>query len=91
MPKKCLEFSNTLRKTKRFEKNKTKKKPWVYFLVWVYFCIQNKKENIVSVFKSPSQNDDEFDNFLLKFEQVLYIILLFVLVTDDFSDRAENW
>ena len=49
------------------------------------------KKYIVSVFWSPSQTDDEFDNFSLKFEQVLSdIIPLFVLVTDNFNARAEN-
>ena len=55
-------------------------------------CIQTKKECIVSLYRSPSQIRDEFDNFLLNIEQVLCNITarnpLFVFVISDFNAGA---
>ena len=59
------------------------------------FCIQNKKVYVILLYRSPSQPHDEFDNFLLTFEQVLCDIIarspFFVLITGDFNAREAKW
>ena len=58
-------------------------------------CTRNKKGCIASLYRSPSQTNDEFDSFLLNFEQVPFGVIarnsLFDLVTHDFNARAGNW
>ena len=58
-------------------------------------CTRNKKGCIASLYRSPSQTNDEFDSFLLNFEQVPFGVIarnsLFDLVTCDFNARAGNW
>ena len=58
-------------------------------------CIQNKKVYIISIYRSPSQTHNEFDNFLLNFEQFLCDIIArnpyFVLITGDFKLRTAKW
>ena len=52
---------------------------------------QNK--DIVSLYRSPSHAHDEFDDFLLNFEQICDIIArnpLFLLLTNDFNATAAN-
>ena len=59
------------------------------------FVSEIKKGCIASLYRSPSQTHDEFDDFLLNFEQVSCGIIarnpLFDLVTGDFNARAGNW
>ena len=64
---------------------------------WIIFevCIQNKKGYIVSLSRSPNQTHDEYNTFLLNFEEVLPGIitrnLLFVLATCNLNASATNW
>ena len=57
--------------------------------------IQNEKRYEISLYRSPSQNKDEFDQFLLNFEHLIpdrmSQNLHFVLVTDDFYIRSSSW
>ena len=50
---------------------------------------------MVSLYRSPSQTQDEFDIFLISFEQLICDInaknRLFVLITGDFNVRSTNW
>ena len=56
---------------------------------------KNKKIFIVTLYRSPSQNDDEFDEFLRSFESVIDHINqsnpYFVLITGDFNARSSSW
>ena len=56
--------------------------------------IQNKKR-IISLYRSPSQSKDEFDQFLLNFEQLISDRisqhLNFISVTGDFNVRSSFW
>ena len=53
------------------------------------FNIKNKKGYVTSLYQSPSQSKDEFNQFLLNFGQVISDktsqILHFTLVTGDFN------
>ena len=57
--------------------------------------IKNKRGYVVSLYRSPSQTQDEFDIFLINFKQLIGDIIakkpLFVLITDDFNVRTTNW
>ena len=57
--------------------------------------IKKKREYVVSLYRSPSQTQDEFDIFLISFEQLIGDIIaqkpLFVLITGDFNVRSTNW
>ena len=57
--------------------------------------MQNKKGYITLLYRSPSQTHDEFDNFLVSFEQVLCDIVarnpFFVLKIGDFNARTAKW
>ena len=57
--------------------------------------IQNKKRYVISLYRSPSQSKDEFDHFLLNFEQFISDRMsqnsLFMLVTGDFNVRSASW
>ena len=55
----------------------------------------NKKGHVISLYRSPSQTPDQFDNFLQLFEELLQDIFKlkssFVLITGDFNCRNSNW
>ena len=57
--------------------------------------IKKKRGYVVSLYRSPSQTQDEFDIFLVSFEQLIGDIIaknpLFVLITGDFNIRSTNW
>ena len=57
--------------------------------------IKNKRGYVVSLYRSPSQTQDEFDIFLVSFEQLNGDIIaknpLFVLIAGDFNVRSTNW
>ena len=57
--------------------------------------IQNKKGYIIYLYRSPSQSKDEFDQFLLNFEQLISDRMSqnphFILVTGDFNVRSSSW
>ena len=57
--------------------------------------IKNKRGYVVSLYRSPSQTQDEFDNFLTSFEKLIGDIIAknpsFVLITGDFNARSTNW
>ena len=56
------------------------------------FAFKIKKSYMISLYKSPIQTHDEFDNFLLSLEQFIFDIIarnpFFVLVTGNFDGRA---
>ena len=55
----------------------------------------NERGYVVSLYRSPSQTQDELDIFLISFEQLIGDIiaknLLFVLIAGDFNVRSTNW
>ena len=57
--------------------------------------VQNKKGYVISLYRSPSQSMDEFDQFLLNFERLLSDRISqnphFILVTGDFNVRSSSW
>ena len=57
--------------------------------------IQNKKGFVISLYRSLSQSNDEFDQFLLNFEKLISDKmsqnLHFILVTGDFNVRSSSW
>ena len=57
--------------------------------------IQNKKGYLISLYSSPSQSKDEFDQFLLNFEQPISDRMSqnphFILVTGDLNVRSSSW
>ena len=57
--------------------------------------IKKKRGCVVSLYRSPSQTQDDFDSFLMSFEQLIGDIIaknpLFVLITGDFNVRSTNW
>ena len=58
--------------------------------------IKKKRGYVVSLYRSPSQTQDEFDIFLISFEQLIgddniAKNPLFVLITGDFNVRSTNW
>ena len=56
--------------------------------------IENKRGYVGSLYRSPSQTQDECDIFLINFEQLISDIItknpLFVLITGDFNVRSLN-
>ena len=56
--------------------------------------IKNKKGYVISLCRLPSQTKNEFDMFLINFEQLIGDIIaknsLFV-ITGDFNVRSTNW
>ena len=56
---------------------------------------KNKRGYVVSLYRSPSQTPDEFNNFLTSFEKSIGDIIAknpsFVLITGDFNARSTNW
>ena len=54
-----------------------------------------KKGHVISLYRSPSQTLDQFDNFLQLFEELWQNIFKlkssFVLITGDFNHRNSNW
>ena len=56
--------------------------------------IKNKKGYVISLYRLPSQTKNEFDMFLINFEQLIGDIIaknsLFV-ITGDFNVRSTNW
>ena len=57
--------------------------------------IQNKKGYVVSLYQSHIQSKDEFDQFLLNFEQLVSDRMRqnphFILETGDFNVRSSSW
>ena len=57
--------------------------------------IQNKKEFVISLYRLPNQSKDEFDQFLLNFEQLMSDRMIqnphFILVTGDYNVRSSSW
>ena len=57
--------------------------------------INNKKGYVAVLYRSPSQNSLEFDNFILKFEIILSDInssnLHFSIILGNFNVRSNNW
>ena len=57
--------------------------------------IKIKKISIVTLYPSPSQTDDEFDEFLRSFESIIDNIsqseLYFEIITDYFNTRSSSW
>ena len=57
--------------------------------------IQNKKGFVISLYRSPNQGKDEFDQFLLNFEQRIFDRMSqyphFISVTVDFNVRSSSW
>ena len=57
--------------------------------------INNKKVYVAVLYRSPSQNSLEFDNFILKFEMMLSDINSsnphFSIILSDFNARSNNW
>ena len=53
-------------------------------------CIQNTKGYVVSLYRSPSQTQDQLNDFWLNFEQLLSNIN-FLLIASDFNARASSW
>ena len=52
--------------------------------------MQNRKGEVVSLYRSPSQTQDQFNDFLLIFEQLLSDIN-FLLIASDFNARTSFW
>ena len=54
-----------------------------------------KKGHVISLYRSPSQTPDQFDNFLQLFEELLQDIFKlkssFILINGDFNCRNSNW
>ena len=57
--------------------------------------IQNKKGFVISLYPSPNQSKDEFDQFLLNFEQLVSDRMSqnphVILVTGEFNVRLSSW
>ena len=57
--------------------------------------INDKKGYVVVLYRSPSQNSLEFDNFILNFEMMLSDINFsnphFSIILGDFNARSNNW
>ena len=57
--------------------------------------IQNKKRFVISLYRSPNQSKDEFDQFLLNFEQLISDRMSqnphFISVTGDFNVWSSSW
>ena len=56
--------------------------------------IQNKKGFVISLYRSPNQSKDEFDQFLLNFEQLISDRMSqnphFILITGDFNIQSSQ-
>ena len=56
---------------------------------------ENKKFFIVALYQSPNQNNDEFNEFLGSFENIIDNINqfnpYFALITGDFNARSSSW
>ena len=56
---------------------------------------KNKKGYLSTLYRSPSQNTNEFDNFLFGFEQLLSKLVKnkppFIAILGDFNARLSNW
>ena len=56
---------------------------------------QNRKDYVVLLYKSPSQTHDQFNDFLLNFEQLLSDSTScnpsFLLMAGDFNARTSSW
>ena len=69
------------------------------YVSWTFFSevtFKNKKKgNVISLYRSPSQTPDQFDNFLQLSEELLQDIFKlkssFILITGDFNCRNSNW
>ena len=61
----------------------------------VLYWKSTPKGYVISLYRSPSQSKDEFDQFLLNFEQLtsdrMNQNLHFILVTGDFNLRSSSW
>ena len=61
----------------------------------IFVSAKNKRVCVVSLYRSASQIQDEFDFFLINFEQLISDIIannpLFVLITGDVNVRSSNW
>ena len=61
----------------------------------IFVSAKNKRVCVVSLYRSASQIQDEFDFFLTNFEQLISDIIannpLFVLITGDVNVRSSNW
>ena len=59
------------------------------------FSIQNRKDYVGLVYRSPNQDSFEFENFLLNFEKVLSCTVScnfsFIIILDGFNDRSSVW
>ena len=57
--------------------------------------LQNKRGYVVSLYRSPSQSPDEFDEFLNNFENLLNVITShkvdFIFILGDFNARTPSW
>ena len=61
----------------------------------VEILAQNKTGYVISLYRSPSQTQGEFNNFLLNFEQHLSDIISwntsFLSIKGDFNVRTSSW
>ena len=62
------------------------------------FCelfLNSRRSYIVSLYRSPSQSSDEYDDFIKTFEQLLLHLASFkphlLLMTSDFNARSSSW
>ena len=62
------------------------------------FCglfLNGRRSYIVSLYRSPSQSSDEYDDFIKNFEQLLLHLASFkphlLLMTGDFNARSSSW
>ena len=57
--------------------------------------LNNKKGYVISLYRSPSQSLDEFDEFLLKLDQTMHDISLinpsFIIMLGDFNAKSSSW
>ena len=57
--------------------------------------INNKKGYIISLYRSPSQSTDEFEEFLIRFDQTLHNICSlnpsFTMILGDFNAKSTSW
>ena len=63
--------------------------------VTIELNLNNKKGYVIAVYRSPSQSIDEFDEFLINFEQTLHDISSlnpsFMLILGDFNAKSSSW
>ena len=57
--------------------------------------INNKRDYVVSLYRSPSQTSDEFDSFITNLEKIVVDISRsnphFLLLIGDFNAKSSNW